>query len=411
MMGRPLLQATETGPSLHRVERISSPAPSRIPALDGVRGVAILLVLMFHQTILVPQNRLDSLIARLGGMGWVGVDLFFVLSGFLITGILLDAKGQAHYFRNFYARRVLRIFPLYYAVVFVSLVVLPHIHHPKAQNFGRVRGDEVWYWTYLSNFIIAKRNAWRHGILDVSWSLAIEEQFYLFWPTIVLLCSRRVLMGVCGILIGGALVFRTVMAGAGADTIFIFVSTPSYVDALAIGALLAAVARGAGGMARWIRPAWAVVVASASLLVVLFVTRNETAESPWMQTAGFSTLAILFGGVLVLASSSAAPAAFFAHPLLRTFGKYSYALYLFNLPLRAVVRDSIFTPEKVPALLHSRIPGQLLFYLAATAISFVAAFASWHLYEKHFLRLKRFFPERKLSANAVVAGPVMAERS
>jgi len=337
-------------------------------------------------------------------MGWVGVDLFFVLSGFLITGILLDAMGQPHYFRNFYARRVLRIFPLYYAVVFFSLVVLPHIHHPKAEHFGRVRGDEVWYWTYLSNFIIAKRDAWRHAILDVSWSLAIEEQFYLFWPAIVLLCSRRVLMAVCGLLIGAALVFRVGMACAGAGTIPIFVLTPSYVDALAVGAFLAAAARGTGGLATMIRPAAVVTLATAATLAALLVAQNETAASRWMQTIGFSALAVLFGGVLVLASSSAAPAAFFAHPALRAFGKYSYALYLFNLPLRALVRDAGFTPERAPAVLGSRLPAQVLFYVIATSLSFVAALLSWHLYEKHFLRLKRFFPEPRRPAAAVVHG-------
>lgn len=380
-----------------------TPAASRIPALDGVRGLAILLVLVFHQTILVPQNWLDSLISRLGGMGWCGVDLFFVLSGFLITGILLDAKGQSHYFRNFYARRVLRIFPLYYAVVFVSLVVLPHVHHPKAQHFGRVRGDEIWYWTYLSNFIIAKRDAWRHAILDVSWSLSIEEQFYLVWPALVLLCQRRVLMVVCCAVVVAALAFRICMALAGRSTISIFVLTPSHVDALAVGGFLAAAARGPCGLDRLVGPWRWIAAVSALLLACLFAAHHETAASRWMQTIGFSALALLFGGVIVLATASPW-ARWFENPILRTLGKYSYALYLFNLPLRAVVRDEGLTPEKVPAVLGSHLPGQILFYAVATALSFAAAYLSWHLYEKHFLRLKRFFPKPRQPAAAVVHG-------
>src|SRR4051812_39004746 len=98
-----------------------------IPALDGLRGIAILLVLFHHFTIYRPDRGLDKWLANIPAAGWIGVDVFFVLSGFLITGILLDARDRRHYFRNFYARRALRIFPLYYLVVFVGLILLPKL--------------------------------------------------------------------------------------------------------------------------------------------------------------------------------------------------------------------------------------------------------------------------------------------
>src|SRR5437870_557283 len=163
----------------------------RVRALDGLRGIAILMVMLYHQTVMVGSTGIDRFVGFWTLSGWIGVDLFFVLSGFLITGILSDSKGATGYFRNFYARRVLRIFPLYYGVVAFSLLILPYIPHWKLENLARIKGDELWYWTYLSNFSIAAHAAFRHGILDVSWSLSIEEQFYLMWPLLVLLLSRR----------------------------------------------------------------------------------------------------------------------------------------------------------------------------------------------------------------------------
>ena len=218
---------------------------AQIPALDGLRGVAILLVLFHHQTLLrLDGSGVDPWFGRLFHVGWCGVDLFFVLSGFLITGLLLDAKGGPHYFRNFYARRTLRIFPLYYAVVFFSLVILPNLPEgilpaQKAQSFGRIEGDEIWYWTYLSNYSIAAAGQWRHGILDVSWSLAIEEQFYLLWPLLVAKLGRGALWRLCAGLILLAPACRLALLAAGADELAPYVLTPARIDTLAIGASLA----------------------------------------------------------------------------------------------------------------------------------------------------------------------------
>src|SRR5690349_3202734 len=107
-------------------------ASPRLPALDGLRGLAIMLVMLHHMTVMTSQVPVDQAFAMVAHFGWAGVNLFFVLSGFLITGILYEAKGSQFYFRNFYARRILRIFPLYYAVVVFSLLLLPHIPNPKA---------------------------------------------------------------------------------------------------------------------------------------------------------------------------------------------------------------------------------------------------------------------------------------
>src|SRR5581483_6988074 len=172
---------------------------THMAALDGLRGVAILAVMLFHQSLVVGDSALDRAVAFWTYSGWDGVDLFFVLSGFLITGILFDSRSSpgSRYFRTFYSRRVLRILPLYYGVALFTLVILAHIPNYKSANLARISGAEVWYWVYLQNWSIGAAGLFRNGILDVTWSLAIEEQFYLVWPIAVLLLSRRALMKLC----------------------------------------------------------------------------------------------------------------------------------------------------------------------------------------------------------------------
>ena len=147
---------------------------SHIPALDGLRGIAVLTVMWLHFVFLVPRTGGERLFWNLSETGWIGVDLFFVLSGFLITGILYDAKGGPHYFRNFYMRRSLRIFPLYYAFLILIFAVMPLLRASGADHVGK----QLWMWTYLSNVLFA-RVGWEGMPAHTThlWSLAIEEQF------------------------------------------------------------------------------------------------------------------------------------------------------------------------------------------------------------------------------------------
>src|SRR5262245_1871381 len=152
---------------------------AHVQSLDGLRGIAILLVMLFHfsdnGSDLAPSSVLvDRIFHRLSGAGWIGVDLFFVLSGFLITGILFDAKGTPSYFRNFYVRRALRIFPLYY-VALVLLLIMPLMvqHRPVPHLAAR---DAGWYFAYLSNVKMARAGWPSHTGLAHLWSLSVEEQ-------------------------------------------------------------------------------------------------------------------------------------------------------------------------------------------------------------------------------------------
>ena len=155
-----------------------------VPALDGLRGAAILLVLLHH--LINGDLPVHSLVGRtafaIPRCGWAGVDLFFVLSGFLITGILLDQRGLPGYFRVFYARRALRIFPLYYGVLIIVFAILPHIRAFPQDGLRWLRPEQIWFWTYTSNIRSAATGTIFNApylMLNHFWSLAIEEQFYL----------------------------------------------------------------------------------------------------------------------------------------------------------------------------------------------------------------------------------------
>jgi peptidoglycan/LPS O-acetylase OafA/YrhL len=134
-------------------------------------------VITFHVGSSEPSTVLPH-VAQCLGIGWCGVDLFFVLSGFLITGILLDTKGTPQAWRNFYARRVLRIFPLYYLTLVAYFHLLPTAAHLLSRHGRYLRTEEAWYWLYVCNWSPSLGMA--HEQLTHLWSLSIEEQFYVF---------------------------------------------------------------------------------------------------------------------------------------------------------------------------------------------------------------------------------------
>jgi peptidoglycan/LPS O-acetylase OafA/YrhL len=382
------------------VATIESLPGERVRALDGVRGLAILLVLLFHFSSyghgLPPASTaVDRMFHVLTRSCWVGVDLFFVLSGFLITGILYDSRTSAHYFRNFYARRVLRICPLYYGTLVVFFLVLPRLV-PDSDSLRALQRDEVWYWSYLSNINIA-RNGWRwYDSLGHFWSLAVEEQFYLVWPVVVLFFRRATVIRVCLWCIGGSLIARVALILAGYQPAA-YVLTPARMDALAVGAILGLVARDpvrVTEIARWASPAAALL---SLLLGAMFVWRGGlVAHDPVVSTLGLTLLAWLFGSVLLLtltASPQRLLGRMFSSSVLCFFGRYSYGLYVFHHPI-LFIKPGLLPLGWVPMLFGSLVLKTLVFVMVATAVSVVLAVMSWHLYERQFCKLKRFFPYR-----------------
>jgi peptidoglycan/LPS O-acetylase OafA/YrhL len=377
----------------------------RIPVLDGVRGLAILMVVADHSTALPPTSA--RLLHAVGHWGYTGVDLFFVLSGFLITGILYEAKGGRGYFKNFYARRVLRIFPVYYACLVFGLIVFPLLGSATAYWLGPMySGGTTWtFWVYLANFTIGQTgNVRMHGMLDAAWSLAIEEQFYIVWPLLVLLLSRTRLMRLCMVLMVAALIVRVFMVyQLHSNWLSVYTNTFCRMDCLAAGALVSLAIRGPKGPAVLWKPAlW---VFGVSALAVLFVIRAHGWKVFWDggigQTGGYSFVVLLYGSGMVLllnAGPRSVHHRVFAGGFLRLFGRYSYAMYLFHMsPVFLMARffcHPLGAGEwELNAIAGSYVLALVLFYGASVALTLCAALVSWNVLERHCLALKRYFKD------------------
>lgn len=386
----------------------SSRAAERILTLDGIRGIAIAMVMLFHffgiyrlhfhfMADLESLSTFESVVLKAAGAGWVGVDLFFVLSGFLITGILYDAKGPGRqYFRTFYARRALRILPVYYGFLILLMVLLPVLGESAAQR--SLGGGLAWYGSFLSNIRDVFDPGLRGDFLFVGhiWSLAVEEQFYLVWPVFVFLFSRRTLLWICGMGAVCALALRVSFEMTDVPPGLGFTLTPARMDALAVGAFIALSARSAGDFSSLLR--WAPLAAALNgfAVVLLGVVRGGfTPFDPWVRTVGLSGVAILFGAFVVLAigqSPQSRAHGVLANPALRWLGRYSYAAYLFHAPIANLLGRRADFIGNTPTLFGTSLPGEAVFVVIAGSISLAVAWLSWRVWESQFLKLKRYFP-------------------
>src|SRR5436190_3454423 len=229
---------------------------THLPVLDGLRGLAVMMVLVFHFVgQMLPTNGVERAILGVTKYGLLGVDLFFVLSGFLITGILYDAHNKPHYFRNFYMRRLLRIFPLYYGVLALVFFVAPLIPLLRGPTLDYLVDRQAWAWLYAVNIYIAEQGDWSFSYLEHFWSLAIEEHFYLFWPVVVFLLARRprALIAVSLAAALCAMLARLTGSLMGLSWWTTYVLTPFRLDGLALGAFLAVMARQPDGVERLVR--------------------------------------------------------------------------------------------------------------------------------------------------------------
>ncbi len=377
---------------------VPSPETRHIPSLDGLRGLAILMVMLLHGFEVNPgSSRLLHIIAELLNCGRYGVDLFFVLSGFLITGILIDTRHDAHYFKRFFGRRALRILPLYYAVLLLLLALTPIVHFAW-------QGMAPYFLLYIQNFRPIQLNDFTLypgpvGLYHL-WSLAIEEQFYLVWPWIVFLLagSQRRVAWTCLFGSLAILALRLYLLATGtASWQFLLMSSITRADSLLIGGLLAALYRSA--------PAWRRVQAFAPITFIalasgfftyLFATDSfQTSGRYWSQGCNFTVLALGFAALLAwTVTPHSLPAHVFSQAWLRWLGKYSYGLYVLHVPLFACLSLPLRTHFN--ALFANRFLAVILTAAVLFTLAIALAWCSFRFFESRFLSLKRLFAYQQI---------------
>ncbi len=362
--------------------------------LDGLRGLAILMVMVYHFCLTLPGFQESAVPAplQLAQAGWMGVDLFFVLSGFLITNILIETRSTQHYFRNFIARRTLRIWPLYYVSLLVLLVLLPLATHQVPDTLRSMQDKQAWFWLYAANWLFALERGFGHTSGGYFWSLAVEEQFYLIWPLVVLLLSNRALLRTSLCLLTLSLALRVVLVRAGVDTNSIYVMTLTHLDGLAVGSSLAVCLRDGLLSARVRRfVPLAAVVAFIGIVIARILDGEYFFWGKATASFGYSCIAVLFGTLLVYALGGGRALGlnrFLTSRFMTKTGKYSYALYMVHVPI-ATAAESAITPILAPRL--GTAPTFAVFAIAVFGLSWLTAVLSWHLFEKRVLALKRYF--------------------
>jgi peptidoglycan/LPS O-acetylase OafA/YrhL len=373
--------------------RASEPWRGHLVPLDGLRGLAILLVLLLHFTtdMEFADGTAAAAVRSAFQIGWIGVDLFFVLSGFLITRILADNKGSDLYFSAFYARRVLRIVPVYFLAVVAAFHLLPRVFDGFDTGGART---EAAFWLFLQNFVGLPDQLGR--TVGHFWSLAIEEQFYLMWPLVVFITTPRHARLIALLTVSLSPVARFIAMQAGVDGASIYHFTPFRLDGLATGAFIALSMRDPEARVGLGRLSAVAGIAALAVAAVLYgpVHIPEPLSFRLDFTIGFSSLCIGFGALLtrvVLAKPGSRLATMLSWRGLVTLGTYSYAMYLLHVPLLRIVSKLAVPPRWPPSQQWPML--WLLGYTAVLGLlTLGAAMVSWHLVEKRFLALKRHFP-------------------
>jgi peptidoglycan/LPS O-acetylase OafA/YrhL len=375
----------------------TSLSSQRIPELDGLRGIAIALILIWHYFVVSALVRLDALptagIVLVGSLvlTWSGVDLFFVLSGFLIGGILIDHQAARYYFKAFYIRRITRIFPLYFLWILLFVVLGSFLYLLLPWELVKHLFETslpLWaYITFTQNFIMAQLNGFGAEWLGITWSLAIEEQFYLFLPLLIRFVSLRKLPYLLIVLIIAAPVVRLILfiQQTGFASVVLM---PDRMDALLIGVLCNYGMR----QERFVNYCrthlshfyMALFVLAAGIVVLLFL--SPASLSVGMLSIGYTWLALFYGCLLLIAINEKAGIVtrIVRNPLLQKLGIVAYGVYLFHQAVNGLSHAVL--AQQTPMIRNVQ---DGVITLVALAVTIGMASLSWKFFEKPIVAIGR----------------------
>ena len=394
--------------ALYKLAQQKTPITERkhFPVLDGIRGLAIIAVLMRHIAIVfVPHGPVTRWFLPVLQFGTWGVDLFFVLSGFLITGILIDTRLAGNRASSFYGRRILRIFPIYYSMLAIMFIGQHLSGWIKTAANLQGMTDHLSYLFYFQNFI----PLWHHGqypesVIGPFWSLAVEEQFYLIWPLVVWSLAPKAIVKVCSAALFITLALRIILVTDLGPGIGVFAATPTRADGLFVGAALAAILAIRGEFSKSLLIGLATAGTVALALVAVFspvYTLWETGTL--MAILGITGVALLSGALLVfcLRSKDSALSKVFQTNWLRSVGKYSYGMYVVHATIYRGVES--FLAARFGVQFPLRIGYALLYSAVSIGLTYLLARLSFKYFESRFLSLKKYF-------QPVILTPGEAER-
>jgi peptidoglycan/LPS O-acetylase OafA/YrhL len=371
------------------------------PVLDGLRGLAIIGVLLTHAAVYFQAHGAATRwFLPVMQFGQWGVDLFFVLSGFLITGILLDTRTAINRERSFYGRRVLRIFPVYYLALGLVLFVQPHWGWLRTAASLQTPAEYLSYLFYFQNWLPLFNNGGApNSLVGHFWSLAVEEQFYLVWPVIVWHLSARAIARLCLVALLVTLVVRILLVAHFGSDVWVYRFTITRADGLYVGSALAVIYAVKGHVPKRLMVGLVALGGAALAIIALFgPARQIWLTGTQMSMIGISGVALLSGASVIfcLQSDETSVAKLLKQRWLRTFGKYSYGMYVWHFPIyygmqHLLEEQSFVFP--LPTVIALPFLGVII------AVSFMAAWMSFNFYEQWFLQLKVHFQPVFLEQN------------
>ncbi|RBP49170.1 acyltransferase family protein [Arenicella xantha] len=367
---------------------VISNARTRIAGLDTLRGLAIMLVLLYHCTPNSnPNLGLSSLVFKVANIGWAGVDLFFALSGYLVCSMLLDIKQRGRPVSVFFWNRLLRIMPIYYLTLALVLIAYPAISGAEMPRLH----ETYPYWLYINNNILDLNASFYAADINLGhfWSLALEMQFYVLIPLLVMYCSRKSLVTTLAITWLGVITWRFYAVYTGTEPDITFGFSQFRCDGLLLGALVAARRDPLKSQPAFLCLA---LLSACYLIWMIWLSQGSAifkhGTDFYLHRALLpTTIGIVSAYALTMALKKKEYTGVFRFSILAFLAKYSYGIYIYHFLFNDYLEDSLV--PWLSAFLLSQNQVAFGFFSLQLCLSTSVAWISFHFFEKHFLALKK----------------------